>query len=105
MMKLKVLTLVFAATALGSFGAAAQTTVIEDRGPPAVVVAPQQPPMVIERAPSSSTTTVERGGFLGTEKKTTTETLGTGPNGDCATRTVRKEDLGGERTVSRTDCQ
>jgi hypothetical protein len=105
MMKLKVLAVALAATAFGSVSAVAQTTVIEDRGPPAVVIEQQQPPVVIERAPSSSTTTVERGGFLGTEKKTTTETLGTGPNGDCATRTMRKEDLGGERTVSRTDCQ
>jgi hypothetical protein len=50
-------------------------------------------------------TVQERGGFLGTEKKTTTETVGTGLNGDCATRTVHKEDLLGEKTVSRTNCQ
>jgi hypothetical protein len=104
MMKLKVLTLALAATALGSLSAGAQTTVIEDR-PPSAVVIEQPPPVVIERAPSSSTTTIERGGFLGTETKTTTETTGTGPNGDCTTRSVHKEDLGGERTVTRTDCQ
>jgi hypothetical protein len=110
-MKFPVLTLALAATAFGSLGAVAQTTVIQER--PAVVIERQQPviiqreqPVIIERAPvASSTTTVERGGFLGTEKKTTTETIGTGPNGDCATRTVRKEDLGGEKTVSRTECQ
>jgi hypothetical protein len=105
MMKFKVVTLALAATAFGTLSAAAQTTVIEDRPPSGVVVEQREAPVVIERAPSSTTTTIERGGFLGTEKKTTTETVGTGPNGDCATRTVHKEDLGGERTVSRTDCQ
>ena len=94
-MKFKVLALALAATAFGSLGAAAQTTVIEER----------RPAVVIEQAPAvSSSTTVERGGFLGTEKKTTTETVGTGPNGDCATRTVHRQDLVGEKTVSRTDC-
>jgi hypothetical protein len=109
-MKFKILALALAASAFGSLGAAAQTTVIEERRAPVVIErqAPavvEQRPVVIEQAPAtSSTTTVERGGFLGTEKKTTTETVGTGPNGDCATRTVHREDLGGEKTVSRTDC-
>jgi hypothetical protein len=97
-MKLNMLTLALAATVFGTLAASAQTTIIEQRKPPVVV---------IERAPAPavSTTTEERGGFLGTEKKTTTETNGTGRNGDCATRTVSKEDLGGSKTVSRTDCQ
>jgi hypothetical protein len=96
-MKLNVLTLALAATVFGSLAANAQTTIIEERRPPAVV---------IEQAPPASSITVEeRGGFLGTEKKTTTETTGTGPNGDCSTRTVHREDLGGEKTVSKTDCQ
>jgi hypothetical protein len=102
-MKFNVLTLALAATAFGSYGAAAQVVIEERR--PAVVIERQQP-VIIEQAPAaSSTTTVERGGFLGTEKKTTTETIGTGLNGECATRTVRKEDMTGEKTVSRTDCQ
>jgi hypothetical protein len=76
--------------------------VIEQR-PPAVVV--EQPPaVVVEPAPSSSVTTHERGGFLGTEERTTTTTTGTGLTGDCATRSVHHEDLLGERTVTRTDC-
>ncbi len=110
-MKLKMLTLALAATAFGTIAASAQTTIIEDRRPGVIV---QERPVAIERAPApvvieqapavSSTTTVERGGFLGTETKTTTETVGTGPNGDCATRTVHREDLGGEKTVSRTNC-
>jgi hypothetical protein len=109
-MKLSILALALAATAFGSLAANAQTTVIEERRPviierqPPVVIQRQQP-VVIERAPAVSTTTVERGGFLGTEQRTTTETVGTGPNGDCATRTVHQQDLLGERTVSRTDCQ
>jgi hypothetical protein len=111
-MRLNVLALALAATAFGPVVAFAQTTIIQERRPAVVierqapVVIERQGPVVIEQAPaSSSTTTVERGGFLGTEKKTTTETLGIGPNGDCATRTVRKEDLTGEKTVSRTECQ
>ena len=50
-------------------------------------------------------TVKERGGFLGTETKTTTETTGSGPHGDCSTRTMHKEGLGGEKTVSKTNCE
>ena len=97
-MKLNVLVIALAATAFGSLTASAQTTIIEERRAPAVVIE-QEPPA------SSSVTVHERGGFLGTEAKTTTETTGTGINGDCATRTVHKQDLLGEKTVSRSDCQ
>ena len=97
-MKLNILTLALAATAFGSLAANAQTVIIEERRPP--------PAVVIEQAPPASSVTVqERGGFLGTETKTTTETTGTGLNGDCSTRTVHKQDLLGEKTVSRTNCQ
>lgn len=96
-MKLNMLAIALAATAFGSLAAAAQTTIIEEHRAPAVVI--EQPD------PSTTVTTEQRGGFLGTEKKTTTETTGTGPNGDCATRTVHKQDLTGEKSVSRTDCQ
>ena len=97
-MKLNVLVIALAATAFGSLAANAQTTVIEERRAPAVVI--EQDP------PASTTTTVkERGGFLGTESKTTTETTGTGINGDCSTRTVHKQDLTGEKTVSKTNCE
>lgn len=111
-MKFKIMTLALAATAFSSLSAFAQTTVIEQR--PGVIVeerrAPvviekRQTPVIVEETPSTSVTTHERGGFLGTESKTTTTTTGTGPTGDCATRTVHKEDLLGEKTVSRTDCQ
>ena len=110
-MKIKILTLALAATAFTTLTASAQTTIIEERRPGVVVqerpveIERTPAPVVIEHAPAaSSTTTVERGGFLGTETKTTTETVGTGPNGDCATRTVHREDLAGEKTVSRTNC-
>ena len=97
-MKLNILVIALAATAFGALAANAQTTVIEERRSPAVVIEQDQP--------ASTTTTVkERGGFLGTEKKTTTETTGTGLNGDCSTRTVHKEDLTGEKTVSKTSCE
>ena len=97
-MKLNVITLALAATAFGALAANAQTTIIQERRAPAVIIE-QAPPA------SSSVTVQERGGFLGTEKKTTTETTGTGLNGECSTRTVHKEDLTGEKTVSRTNCQ
>jgi hypothetical protein len=97
-MKLNVLIIALAASAFGSLAANAQAVIIEERRAPAVVIE-QEPPA------SSSVTVHERGGLLGTESKTTTETTGTGPNGDCATRTVRKEDLLGAKTVTRTDCQ
>ena len=97
-MKLNVVTLALAATAFGSLAASAQTTIIEERRAPAVVIE-QEPPA------SSSVTVRERGGFLGTETRSTTETVGTGPKGDCATRTVHNQDLLGEKTVSKTNCQ
>jgi len=98
-MKLNMLAIALAATAFGSLTANAQTTIIEERRAPPAVVIEQEPPA------SSSVTVHERGGFLGTESRTTTETTGTGINGDCATRTVHKQDLLGEKTVRRTDCQ
>ena len=98
-MKLNMLAIALAATAFGSLTANAQTTIIEERRAPPAVVIEQEPPA------SSSVTVHERGGFLGTESKTTTETTGTGINGDCSTRTVHKQDLLGEKTVSRSDCQ
>lgn len=117
-MKVNLFILAMAASAFGSLTASAQTTIIEERRPGVIVqeqrpvVIQQQRPVVIEQTPvivqqapvTSSTTTVERGGFLGTETKQTTETVGTGPNGECATRTVRKQDLLGEKTITRTDC-
>ena len=96
-MKLNVLVIALAATAFGSLAANAQTTIIEERRAPSVVI--ETPP------PAVTTTTEERGGFLGTETRSTTETTGTGLNGDCSTRTVHKQDLLGEKTVSRTNCQ
>jgi hypothetical protein len=93
-MKLNALTLALAATAFGSLGAAAQTTVIEERRPPAVVIEQDRP--------ASSVTVEQRGGILGTEKKSTTvETTG---SGDCTSKTVHKEDLLGSKTVKKTNC-
>lgn len=92
-MKLTVIALALAAT---TFAANAQTTIITEERAPTVVVTP---------VPESSTTvTHERGGFLGTESKTTRTTTGAGINGDCSSRTVHKQDLLGEKTVSKTNC-
>ena len=94
-MKLNVLVIALAATAFGSLAASAQTTVIEERRDPSVT---------IETQPSTTTVTKERGGFLGTETKTKTETTGAGINGDCTSKTVHKEDLTGSKTVHKTNC-
>jgi hypothetical protein len=96
-MKLNVLALALAASALCSFAANAQTTVIEERRAPAVVIEHDQP--------QSSVTVKEHGGFLGTTTKTTTETTGSGINGDCSTRTVHKDGIGVDKTVSKTKCE
>jgi hypothetical protein len=94
-MKLNVLTLALAATLFGSLGASAQT-VIEERHDDPVVIEHDHP------APDTSVTVHENGGLLGTEHKTITkETTG---SGDCATRTVHKDDLLGSKTVSKTNC-
>lgn len=94
-MKLNVLVIALAATAFGSLAANAQTTIIEERSPA----------VVIESQPSTTTTvTKERGGFLGTETKTKTETTGAGISGDCTSKTVKKDDLLGSKTVHKTTC-
>jgi hypothetical protein len=110
-MKFRIMTLALAATAFSSLSAYAQTTIIEERRPGVVIeerrapVVIEQRPVIVEPAPSSSVTTQERGGFLGTESRSTTTTTGTGPTGDCATRSVRQEDLLSSKTTVRTDCQ
>ncbi|HEY5378873.1 MAG TPA: hypothetical protein VIJ78_04970 [Pseudolabrys sp.] len=96
MMKLNILTLALAASALCSFAANAQT-VIEERRAPAVVIEHDQP--------QSSVTVKEHGGFLGATTKTTTETNGVGINGDCSSRTVHKDGIGIDKTVSKTNCE
>jgi len=95
-MKLKILALALAATAVGPLGASAQTVIEEHTSPPAVVIEHER------EKPSQSVTVEERGGVLGTEKKSTTvETTG---SGDCSTKTVRKEDLTGSKTVKKSNC-
>lgn len=94
-MKFSVAAIVLA-TAFGSMAANAQTTTIITEERPAAVI--------VEPAPSITVTTQERGGFLGTETKSTTTTTGTGAYGDCTSQTVRKQDLLGEKTVSKTNC-
>lgn len=110
-MQFRIMTLALAATAFSSVSAFAQTTIIEERRPGVVIeerrapVVIEQRPVIVEPAPSTSVTTHERGGFLGTESRTTTTTTGTGPTGDCATRATKQEDLLGSKTTVRTDCQ
>lgn len=96
-LRTEVLALALAATAFGAIAANAQTTVIEERRDPSVTIQTETPA-------SSRTTVKERGGLLGTETKTKTETTGAGINGDCTNKTVHKEGLTGDKTVSKTTC-
>lgn len=91
-MKLTVIALALAAT---TFAANAQTTIITEERAPAVVVQPDT---------KTTVTTKERSGILGTDSKTTTTTTGSGALGDCSNKTVRKEGLTGDTTVSKTTC-
>ena len=92
-MKLNVLAFALTASAIGAFGASAQT-VIEERHDPAVVIEHDRP--------DTSVTIEKRDGFPGTEKKTITkETTG---SGDCSSKTVHKEDVTGSTTVHKTNC-
>jgi hypothetical protein len=92
-MKLNVLAIALAASAIGAFGATAQT-VIEERRDPAVVIEHDRP--------DTSVTIEKRDGLLGTEKKTITkETTGAG---DCSSKTVHKEDITGSKTIHKTNC-
>ena len=92
-MKLNVLAIVLAASAIGGFSASAQT-VIEERRDPAVVIEHDKP--------DTSVTVEKRDGLLGTEKKTIKkETTG---SGDCSSKTVHKEDITGSKTVHKTNC-
>jgi hypothetical protein len=93
-MKLNVLVIALAATAFGSLTANAQTTIIEERSPA----------VVIDSQPTTTTVTKERGGILGTETKTKTETTGAGISGDCTSKTVQKDDLLSSKTVHKTTC-
>lgn len=93
-MKLNVLAFALAASAIGVFGANAQT-VIEERRDPAVVIEHDRP--------DTSVTIEKRDGLLGeNEKKTITkETTGAG---DCSSKTVHKEDITGSKTIHKTNC-
>jgi len=92
-MKLNVLAIALAASAIGAFSANAQT-VIEERRDPAVVIEHDRP---------DTSVTIEKRGVLGTEHKTITkETTGAG---DCDTETVHKEDITGSKTIRKTNCK
>ena len=88
-MKLNVLALALAATLVGSLGASAQTTVIEEKRDPAIVV---------KEKPAADVVVKEH---VGEKKVIKKETVG---SGDCASKTVHKEGLGESKTVTKTNC-
>jgi hypothetical protein len=92
-MKLNVLAVALAATAIGAFSGNAQV-VIEERRDPSVVIEHDRP--------DTSVTVEKRDGLFGTEKKTIRkETTG---SGDCSSKTVHKEDIAGSKTIQKTNC-
>ena len=92
-MKLNVLAVAFAASAMSAFSASAHVMIEERRDPPAV----------IERdKPDASVTIEKRDGVFGIEKKTITkETTG---SGDCSPKTVHKDDVTRSKTPQKTNC-
>ncbi len=88
-MKLNVLTIALAATALGVVSANAET-IIEKRHDPAVVVEKDRPAVVKEHE-----------GVVGEKKVIKRESTGAG---DCSSKTVHKEDETGSKTVHKTNC-
>jgi hypothetical protein len=88
-MKLNVLVLALAATALAAFSANAET-VIEQPGAPPVVVEPQQPTVVIKKP-------------IGVEHGSTT--IDTTGQSECTTETVQKETFEGTKTTRTTRCK
>jgi hypothetical protein len=108
-MKLNVITLALAATALGALAAHAQTTVIQQGPPPLVVERPPvvvtTPPAVVVEPPATSTTVKHNNlGILGNSTHTTTTTT-TGTGVDCTRQTVQTNTLLGSSTNSNTTCQ
>lgn len=92
-MRLTIFTAALAAAAIPLAAGAQTTTIIQESSPP--------PAVVIEKeAPATSVTVEKERGLLGS-KKTTVET--TGSDG-CSSKTVRKEDLTGSKTVKKTEC-
>jgi hypothetical protein len=91
-MKLNVLTLALAVTAFSAVAANAET-VIEEKRNPAVVIE--------HKEPAASVTVKEHNGLLGEKKTITRETTG---SGDCTHKTVHKEGLTGDKTISKTNC-
>ena len=88
-MKLNVLALAIATSAMSTFAANAQT-VIEERQDPAVVIEHDHPASVtIEKRREPAVKTI------------TKETTG---SGDCSSKTVHKEDETGSKTVHKTNC-
>ena len=94
-MKLNVLALALAATAFGTLGVQAQTTVIEEKRDPAVVIEHDRPA-------DQSVTIEKRDGVVGEKKTITKETIG---SGDCDTKTVHREGIEGSTTKQTTDCR
>lgn len=91
-MKLNVLALALAASAISVFAANGQT-VIEERRDPAVVIEHDRP---------DASVNIEKRDAPIVEKKTITkETTG---SGDCDSKTVHKEDITGSKTITKTNC-
>jgi len=93
-MKIHILALALAASALGALAANAQTAVIEERHDP--------PAVVIEHDHPDASVTIKEHGVRGERKVIKKETTGAGI--DCDSKTVHKEGPEGSTTVHKTRC-
>lgn len=102
-MKLKILTLALAATALGSLSAAAQTTIIEERRGPVVIERRAPPPVVVE-TPAPTVDIQQSQPILGGTQNTTIHRESVGAGVDCTTKTVQQNTLLGSSSVTTSGC-
>ena len=103
-MKLNVLTLALTATALGSLGAAAQTTIIEERRAPVVIERRVAPPPIVVETPAPTVETQSSVPILGGTQNTTTRTESVGAGVECTTKTVQNNTLLGSNSVTTRGC-
>ena len=103
MRTINLLSVAAAATMLSGFGAAAQTTVIEERGPP-VVIEHAPPPAVVVETPPPTVETHSSVPILGGMQNTTTHTESVGAGVDCTTKTVQNNTILGSNSVTTRGC-
>jgi hypothetical protein len=103
-MKFNMLAIVLATTAFGSLGAAAQTTIIEERRGPVVIERRVAPPPIVVETPAPSVDIQQSQPILGGTQNTTIHTESVGAGVDCTTKTVQQNTLLGSSSVTTKGC-